>query len=152
ALAAGALLAAIRSGRRAVGPELTLVGAGLLTLPALALLPARAAVTAGLALFALPILRGMLLRILPFLAWAHAFGDRPRRAPPLEALSPRAGGWAVATFGLVGGLTLVAGTAAGAWGLARLGAASLLLASVLQVGVALTIGWRTWRHHLRAGS
>ncbi|MCB9743912.1 MAG: hypothetical protein H6740_15035 [Alphaproteobacteria bacterium] len=45
-------------------------------------------VALGLCLWALPFLRGVALRVLPFLSWAHHLGAAPQSAPPVSALLP----------------------------------------------------------------
>ncbi|MCB9765226.1 MAG: hypothetical protein H6739_35960 [Alphaproteobacteria bacterium] len=49
-----------------------------------------AAVALGLTGWGLPFLRGVALRVVPFLSWVHRFGEHPRRAPPVASLLPRA--------------------------------------------------------------
>ncbi|MCB9763522.1 MAG: hypothetical protein H6739_27390 [Alphaproteobacteria bacterium] len=102
AVAAAGLLDSLRRRVRR-GPEVGVVGAamGLVGLLAVAVLVGArgmgpAAVALGLTGWALPFLRGVALRVVPFLSWVHRFGEHPRRAPPVASLlSPALPGLAV---------------------------------------------------------
>ena len=164
--AAGAALAAAllgwslhRRAKRALGPGLAGASLGLAGLGVTAGLaawadhpPGMLAVAAGLALFALPVLRGVALRILPFLAWAHAFGGELRGAPAVAALVPARAAWVSVGLSLAGGLGVVGGLAAGQIGVVRVGAMALALCGITHLGVALTIGRRAALYALRRGA
>ncbi|MCK6503547.1 hypothetical protein L6R53_09140 [Myxococcota bacterium] len=155
-LSAGGLLHALsRRARRQ--PEAGIVGAAvaLLALAALALAlalgaPAPAVVTAALLCWALPFLRGVALRILPFLVWVHGLGDRGGRAPTVGSLvHPGLAGLAVGS-GLLAGLLVLGGGVLGAWTLARAGALLGLLGA-LSTLVVLGVALARALHHRRLG-
>lgn len=126
-----------RGARR--GPALLQAGAGLLGLAVAAALAAsgRASgelvVSVGLLLGLLPMLRGVAQRIVPFLAWTHAYGGRLRGAPPVAALTPEPLSWAQGALGWTGGLVLVIGRALEQTGLARVGAVLLGIGALVHL-------------------
>ncbi len=160
--AAGALLAVLllaaalrRRVKPSLGAGLALAAwglAGLATAAGLALAGRyMEAVAAGFALFAVPALRGVAARILPFLAWAHLYGDRPAGAPPVGALIPERAVAAAAVGTALGGALGVGGLVAGVDGLASAGAAMLLLAALGHLGVTAEVGRRAALAALRRG-
>ena len=74
-------------------PGLLTAALGLVGLLLLGVLAGRAGgvtlAAAGLVLFALPVLRGVALRIAPFLLWSHHFSASLADAPPVAALEER---------------------------------------------------------------
>ena len=156
-LAAGTLLHALsRRARRQ--PEAGIVGAALALLAlvgmALALVAGASApsvVTAALLCWALPFLRGVALRILPFLVWVHGLGDQGGRAPTVGSLvHPGLAGLSVGT-GLLAGLLVLGGGLVEAWPLVRAGALVGLLGALshlLVLGLALVRARRRRQIHL----
>lgn len=146
-LVAVALGGALWRGARA-GAPLRQALAGVVGLVACAAMapfaPVDATVACGLTLAALPVLRGVAQRIVPFLAWTHAFGHRPRGAPPASALLAERLAGGQAALSLLGGVGLVAarlGWDAGA----RPAAALLLAGALLHVAVLAVALLRTLR-------
>lgn len=91
--ASSLLLALRRRAKRRLEPAMVGATSGLLGLLGVAGLAWRQGmavetVALGLSLWALPFLRGVALRVLPFLTWAHHLGHEPQRAPPVAALLP----------------------------------------------------------------
>ena len=137
-----------RGARR--GPALAQAGIGVLglalfaALSPLGWLAPDAIVTGALALGALPLLRGVAQRILPFLAWTHAYGANMRGAPPVSRLGAERLGALSGALGLAGGAAVLASRIwpsetlgrAGAW-IAALGA----LLHLLLLARALLLGW-----------
>lgn len=156
AVAALLLYTLHRRVKPSLGAGLALAAWGLIGLTATAGLAASgrypAAVAAGFAVFALPMLRGVATRILPFLAWAHLFGDAPAGAPPVTALVPEAAAKVVAALTAAGGAAVVAGLALGQEGAASIGAAVLLLAALGHIGVIVEVARRSALKALRRGA
>jgi hypothetical protein len=98
-------------------------------------------------LWLLPIQHGMMLRILPFLAWSHALADEPR-APGPAALVPATPSWIAAGAWMVGAPLFVGAIALGSD--PRLGAAALLASSLLQLVTVGGIAARTGLARMRA--
>lgn len=155
--ALGALLAALallhslaRRVRRQVEPGLVgaAVALGSLFFLALGLLlgPEPAPfVAAALLLWALPFLRGVALRILPFLTWVHAVGDQGASAPPVAALVPaRLPALAVAS-GLMAGLAVLSGQLLARPELSSGGAVLGLLGALAAALLFLLSAFRAWR-------
>lgn len=137
------LLRGLVTGLR-LGPSLAQAAAGLVGLVGLALVAPWAPWewTGGLALagFALPVLRGVGQRILPFLAWTHAFGDNPRGAPAVADLFPERLAWVQVGASLGGAAVLLGGRAAHLpverWGAALLACGALLHLVVIGLTLA----------------
>ncbi|MFZ5476701.1 MAG: hypothetical protein ACOZNI_08000, partial [Myxococcota bacterium] len=104
-----------------------------------------AAGAAALALAALPVLRGVAQRIVPFFAWTHAFGARPRHAPPVASLVPAGLARAQAIASVAGGALLVA-TRLDHPGLAGAAAGALLAGALLHLAVLAVAIARVARH------
>ena len=161
--AAGAIAAASLLGlalhrriKPALGPGLALAGAGLLGLALSAGLagagaPPLVLAAAGFSLFAIPLLRGVAARILPFLAWAKLFGGAPDGAPPVAALVPEVPVAAAAAATALGGLLLTAGLGLGQLGLASSGAGALALGALGHALVAAEVMRRAGLLALRRG-
>jgi hypothetical protein len=148
-LAALALLEALRRRvKRRLEPGLLLASGALVLLALLGLgahwLPAPLLVAAGLALLALPFLRGVALKIGPFLAWAHSTEGLHGRLPDAPALTGTLPTFAV-TGSLLAGGGLVAGLGLDLWWLARLGAAIGSLAALAALSAFLLAVARLWR-------
>jgi hypothetical protein len=148
ALLAGGLLWSLHGRvQRRLSPGLLTAALGLAGLLLLGGLAGRAdgvtLAATGLALFALPVLRGVALRIAPFLLWSHHFSDRMTDAPPVAALLWHRGAWAAGLLSVLGGALLLAGLIGTRWDLARLGAALALLGSIAHAGVLLNALVRT---------
>jgi hypothetical protein len=128
---------------------------GLLLLGGLALTREADGVTlavAGLVLFALPVLRGVALRIAPFLLWSHHFSARLTDAPPVSALLWTRGAWAAGLLSVLGGAVLLGGLTWELWGLARLGAGLALCGSAAHAGVMVAALAKTWIINTRQGT
>ena len=150
---AAALGSALWSGARR-GPALAQVGLGLVGLLGAWLggalgLESEHVLTLALVLGVLPFLRGVALRIVPFLAWTHAYGQRLRGAPTAASLGPGHAAWVQGALSVGGGLALIIGRIAAQAAWVQLGLALLLLGALLQTGLlGLALG-RAWLGHLR---
>ncbi len=152
ALAMG--LSLLRRVRKSIGADLQmallgifgLVGvAGLLLSPASGVL----AVMAALTIFALPVLHGIGLRIIPFLFWAYAFADNVQNAPLPEQVSAPSLSRLSAYGAMVAGLLLLVGYGFNliwAW---RLGVLLGNVSSISYLGAIVLTAFRTWQAHNR---
>ncbi len=95
-----------------------------------------ALVALAIALFALPVLRGVGLRIAPFLVWSHHLADQLTKAPAVAHLVPLRAAAAAGLLSVVGGALVVAGLTTSLPVLARVGAL-LALVGTLSHGVVL---------------
>lgn len=128
------LVRGARSGPSLIQAGLGLVGVGLAALlAAWGRAPADVVVSLALALGVLPLLRGVAQRIVPFLAWTHAFGASLRAAPPVASLTPGRVSSVQAVLSLAGGVALVAGRLVEQGPLARLGALLLAAGALLHL-------------------
>lgn len=94
----------VRVGGALAQTGLGVVGVGAFAaLGALGLLAPDLAVAGGLCLGALPLLRGVAQRIVPFLAWTHAYGARLRGAPPVARLAGERLGIVAGALEVLGG-------------------------------------------------
>lgn len=157
ALAVALLLYALhRRVKPTLGAGLALAAWGLMGLAVAAGLAVSgrypAAVAAGFALFALPVLHGVATRILPFLAWAHLFGEAPAAAPPVTALVPEGAAIVAAVLTAVGGAAISAGLAVGQDAAASAGAAVLFVAAATHIGVIAEVARRSALAALRRGA
>ncbi|MFT5679884.1 MAG: hypothetical protein ACI8RZ_000789 [Myxococcota bacterium] len=105
----------------------------------------------GLVLFAMPVLRGVALRIAPFLLWSHQFSTNLADAPPVAALLWTRGAWAAGLLSVLGGAVLLGGLTTEHWSLASLGAGLALVGSTAHAGVMGTALVRTWMINSRRG-
>lgn len=155
AFAAGAVLVAVALGGAVARglkrtPGITQAALGLGVLAALAVaggalpeaaLPADARVLAGLAGVALPVLHGVALRIVPFLAWNHLVPGRPA---PATLVAPGLA-WAQAALGFAGAALAVAGRLGAGEGAARLGPALCALGAGMVAWALARAVWTAWR-------
>lgn len=109
---------------------------GLLVVAALALRSmGAAAVVAIIALVALPVLRGVSLRIGPFLVWAHQLAGFGARAPAVASLVPGWAPWVAGPAALVAGALVVLGVALDARLATVVGAGIAVVGVLTQAGV-----------------
>jgi hypothetical protein len=152
ALAMG--LSLLRRVRKNVGADLQMALLGIFGLVAVAgllLSPASGvlAVMASLAIFALPVLHGIGLRIIPFLFWAYAFADNVQNAPLPEQVSAPSLSRLSAYGAMVAGLLLLVGYGFNliwAW---RLGVLLGNVSSISYLGAIAVTALRTWQAHNR---
>lgn len=157
ALLVGGLLWSLhRRVQRKLTPGLLTAALGLAGLLLLGVLAGRTGgvtlAAAGLVLFALPVLRGVALRIAPFLLWSHHFSASLADAPPVAALLWDRGAWAAGLLSVLGGAVLLLGLTGAQWGLAQLGAGLALLGSAAHAGVMGLALVRTWMINRRRGA
>ena len=143
-----ALLDALRRRiKRKLEPGLLLAAGALALLSLLALgapwLPGPLVVAAGLGLLALPFLRGVFLKIGPFLAWAHS--TEGLRGPLPEAPALNGGVAVLAVLGsLIAGILLIAGLL-GSWWIARLGGLFGAIAAIAALAAFLRTVASLWQ-------
>lgn len=145
----GAVLAALTLGhglargvRTRRDPGLLGVFVALLALAAVAMglasgAPPTALVAAGLLLWALPLLRGVAMRLVPFLIWVHLLGASGPRAPQVASLVPAHLPAAAVLLGIAGGVLVVL-TIAGVLPDARPGAALGLCGALVTLSLLLS--------------
>lgn len=135
------------------GPSLTQAGAGLTGIAAavalLPFLPGDQALTVGLVLGLLPLLRGVAQRIVPFFLWNALLARDSSRAPPAASLlSARWVPWQTAAS-LLGGAGVVAGRLGwSGWG--RVGALLALVGAIGHLALLLTAYTRARAARARA--
>ncbi len=150
ALLVGGLLHAMhRRVQRRMGPGILTAMFGLTAMIGLAVLGLRGGgvseLAAALVLAMLPVLRGVGLRIGPFLLWTHRFTGRITSAPSVAALIPARAALAAGGLAVLGGALVVAGISGERWSLAQLGAGAALVGAVCHAVVLLTAIGRGWR-------
>ncbi len=96
----------------------------------------------ALVLFVLPVLRGVTLRIGPFLLWSHQLAQDLRRAPPVASLTPPPLVWAAGALAVLGGALVVGALVSHSFALGRLGAGLALLGTLAHGAVLLTAAVR----------
>jgi hypothetical protein len=140
-LAAGALGVSLVRGVRS-GPALrqAAFGLGMGGVAVLAPLPADARVALLLVGGALPILRGVSQRIVPFLLWNHAMSA----VAPAD-LVPARGAWIQFGLSAAGALGVVAGRLYERADIGIVGAALAFVGAVLHVGLLVGAWWRVER-------
>ncbi len=147
-------LSLLRRVRKNVGADLQMALLGIFGLVAVAALLLSGvsgvlAVMAALAIFALPVLHGVGLRIIPFLFWAYAFSDNVANAPLPEQVSAPALSRLSAYGAMVAGILLLVGYGfelIWAW---RLGVLLGNVSSVSYLGALVMTAFRTWQAHNR---
>jgi len=144
----------LRRVRKSVGADLQMALMGIFGLVAVAglLLSGLSGVLtviASLAIFALPVLHGIGLRIIPFLFWAYAFADNVANAPLPEQVGAPSLSRVSAYGAMVAGILLLVGygfESIWAW---RLGVLLGNVSSVSYLGAILITAFRTWQAHNR---
>lgn len=152
--AAAMSMSLLRRVRKNVGADLqmALMGIfGLLGVAALLLsgVSGVLAVMASLVIFALPVLHGIGLRIIPFLFWAYAFADNVQNAPLPEQVSAPSLSKLSAYGAMVAGILLLVGYG---FDLIWTWRAGVLLGNISSVSYLLAIlvtAFRTWQAHNR---
>lgn len=144
----------LRRVRKKVSPDLqvALLGIfGLLAVAGLVLSGASVVLVAiaSLTIFALPVLHGVGLRIIPFLFWAYAFSDNVRNAPLPEQVSAPSLSRLSAYGTMVAGILLVVGFHLNLVWVWRLGVLMGNLSSISYLGALAVTAFRTWKAHNR---
>lgn len=134
-----ALASSLRRRVAQLSPGLLLAAVGLASLLLVGVLAGMGAGhlagVAALTLCVLPVLRGVGLRIGPFLIWASVLGPFGRRAPPVARLCTDRARWSSALLALSGGLVV---TASWGWNLDplwRVGAALGAVGALVHAGL-----------------
>lgn len=96
----------------------------------------------ALVLFVLPVLRGVTLRIGPFLLWSHQLAQDLRRAPPVASLTPPPLVLAAGALAVLGGALVVGGLVSHHFAVGRLGAALAFLGTLAHGAVLITAAVR----------
>ncbi len=106
-------------------------------------------VIAALAIFALPVLHGIGLRIIPFLFWAYAFADNVKNAPLPEQVGAPSLSRISAYGAMVAGILLLAGYALESLWVWRAGVLLGNISSISYLGAIVVTALRTWQAHNR---
>ncbi len=144
----------LRRVRKNVGADLQMALLGIFGLTAvggllLSGLSGVLTVIAALSIFALPVLHGIGLRIIPFLFWAYAFADNVQNAPLPEQVGAPALSKLSAYGAMIAGILLLVGygiESIWAW---RLGVLLGNVSSVSYFGAIVVTALRTWQAHNR---
>ncbi len=147
-------LSLLRRVRRRVGSDLRVALLGILALMLVAsFVLAKASVVlialAALTVFALPVLHGVGLRIIPFLLWAYTFADNVKDAPLPEQVSAPGLSRFAAYGALAAGLLLVGGYGQDLIWIWRSGVALGGLSAAGYLGAIVVTAFRTWQAHNR---
>ncbi len=147
-------LSLLRRVRKNVGADLQMALLGIFGLIAvgglmLSNLSGVLTVIASLAIFALPVLHGIGLRIIPFLFWAYAFADNVQNAPLPEQVGAPSLSRLSAYGAMVAGILLLAGYGFESVWTWRSGVLLGNISSISYLGAIVVTALRTWQAHNR---
>ncbi len=144
----------LRRVRKKIGADLQMALLGIFGLLAVAGLMLSGlsgvlTVIAALAIFALPVLHGIGLRIIPFLFWTYAFADNVQNAPLPEQVGAPSLSRLSAYGAMIAGILLLVGYGFESLWVWRFGVLLGNISSVSYLGAIVVTAFRTWQAHNR---